>query len=393
MKIVYALQNPPETFSKSVFLMGPTPRIESGGESWRPAMIEALEKAGYDGVVFVPETADGKWKDDYVEQIEWEQRYLHQCDRILAWVPRDLETMPAFTTNVEFGEFIASGKVIYGRPEGAPKTRYLDALYLEHTLTHPSSLIEHVAKIATVVLGDGAERTGGQRAVPFDVWRTKQFQAWHAELVHAGNRLDDAKLLWNFRVSANRDFLFSYALWVKVWVAAEKRHKENEYVFSRTDISAIVPYSGTGNSAEIVLVKEYRATGRTKDGFVHELPGGSSFKTDRVPTEVASEELEEETGLKVDPSRFRLVNTRQIGATVSSHRAYVFAVELSDVEMARAKKMDRAGEAHGVIEDTEITYVEVRTLREILEERLVDWSNVGMIMETIYRSTHPEVAE
>lgn len=386
MKIVYALQDPPDAFSKSVFLMGPTPRAETGGTSWRPAMIAALEEAGYDGVVYVPETEDGQWKHAYTDQIEWEQKYLNQCDRILAWVPRDFETMPAFTTNVEFGEFISSGKIIYGRPEGAPKTRYLDALYQEHAKSEPFGSLMELAHATAETIGEGAERSGGQRAVPIDVWRTKQFQAWHSELVQAGNRLDEANLLWNFRVGPKKNFLFSYALWVKVWVEAEQRHKENEYVFSRTDISAIVPYSGKGNDAEVVLVKEYRATGRTRDGFVHELPGGSSFKTDRVPTEVASEELEEETGLKVDASRFRLVNTRQVGATVSSHRAYVFAVELSEVEMARAKKMDRTGEVHGVIEDTEITYVEVRTLREILEERLVDWSNVGMIMETLYRA-------
>jgi hypothetical protein len=394
MKIVYALQEPPITFSKSVFLMGPTPRAETGGESWRPAMIAALEQAGYDGVVYVPETEDGEWKHSYTDQTEWEQRYLHQCDRILAWVPRDFETLPAFTTNVEFGEFVASGKIIYGRPEGAPKTRYLDALYLEHMLARPSSLIEHVAKIAAVVLDDGAERTGGQRAVPLDVWRTKQFQAWHSELVHAGNRLDDAKLLWNFRVGANRDFLFSYALHVKVWIESEQRHKHNEYVFSRTDISAIVPWCRTdGDEPDILLVKEYRATGRTKDGFVHELPGGSSFNETRVPTEVASEEMAEETGLKIDPSRFNLVNTRQVGATVSSHRSYVFSVELRPEEMARARKMERDGVTHGVIEDTELTYVEVRSLREIIEERLVDWSNVGMILETVYRGQREGVAE
>ena len=390
MKIVYALQDPPETFSKSVFLMGPTPRAETAGESWRPSMIEALEKAGYDGVVFVPETGDGQWKHSYEDQIEWEQRYLRTCDLILAWVPRDLETMPGFTTNVEFGQFMASGRLLYGRPREAPKTRYLDAMCGEPPV-HLN--VESLAAKAVSRLGDGAQRTGGQCAVPLEIWNSKQFQSWHSELVHAGNRLDDARLLWAFRVGPRDDFLFSYALLVKVWVAAEERHKENEYVFSRTDISAIVPYCGEGNDAEVVLVKEYRATGRTRDGFVHELPGGSSFKTDRVPTEVASEELEEETGLKVAPSRFRLVNTRQIGATISSHRAYVFAVELTAEEMGRANSMDRHGTRHGVIEDTEITYVEVRTLREILEERLVDWSNVGMIMETLYRTVTPDVAE
>lgn len=396
MKVVYALQEPPETYSKSLFLMGPTPRAETGGESWRPMMIDALEKAGYDGVVYVPETEDGKWQHSYVEQIEWEQRYLAQCDRIVAWVPRDLEKMPAFTTNVEFGQHVASGKLVYGRPEGTPKTRYLDALYRRHNKDLSRLVSKDILDLAAVAvsdIGDGAERTGGQRAVPLDVWCSKQFQAWHSELEHAGNRLDDARLLWNFRVGPKGNFLFSYALHVKVWVAAEERHKENEYVFSRTDISAIVPYYLGEDEPRVVLVKEYRATGRTRDGFVHELPGGSSFKTDRVPTEVASEEMREETGIEIEPARFRLVNARQVGATVSSHRSYVFAVELTEEEHEQAVQLEESGTRLGVIEDTEITYVEVRPLSEILSERLVDWSNVGMIMETLHRGEHPEVGE
>jgi len=383
MQIVYAPHEPPDTVTKSVFLMGPTPRVATGGDSWRPAMIEALERAGFDGVVFVPETEDKNWKHSYTDQIDWEQKYLYQCDRILAWIPRDLETMPAFTTNVEFGEFVASGKLLYGRPEGAPKTRYLDALYEDCTTHKPFTDLEALAYAAVKHIGDGAKRTGGQRAVPLDVWRTKQFQAWYGQLVHAGNRLDDAKLLWAFYVGPQKDFLFSYALRVHVWVEAEKRHKSNEYVFSRTDISSIVPYYLGFGEPRIVLVKEYRAPGRTGDGFVHELPGGSSFKGGQPPAEVASEEMKEETGLDIDPSRFHLINTRQVSATVSSHHAYVFGVELSDKEYAQAVGQEKAGTALGVAEDTEITYVEVRTLSEILSKGLVDWSNVGMIMETL----------
>ena len=37
--------------------------------------------------------------------------------------------MPAFTTNVEFGYWLHSGKVIYGHPNNAKKVKYLDWLY------------------------------------------------------------------------------------------------------------------------------------------------------------------------------------------------------------------------------------------------------------------------
>ena len=37
--------------------------------------------------------------------------------------------MPAFTTNVEFGYWLHTGKVLYGRPDEAKKIKYLDWLY------------------------------------------------------------------------------------------------------------------------------------------------------------------------------------------------------------------------------------------------------------------------
>lgn len=37
--------------------------------------------------------------------------------------------MAAFTTNVEFGYWLHSGKVIYGRPNDVAKVKYLDWLY------------------------------------------------------------------------------------------------------------------------------------------------------------------------------------------------------------------------------------------------------------------------
>ena len=37
--------------------------------------------------------------------------------------------MPGFTTNVEFGYWLSSKKVLYGRPDSACKVKYLDWLY------------------------------------------------------------------------------------------------------------------------------------------------------------------------------------------------------------------------------------------------------------------------
>jgi hypothetical protein len=50
---------------------------------------------------------------------------------ILFWIPRELDKMPAFTTNVEFGYWLAKtpSRIIYGRPDNARKIKYLDWLY------------------------------------------------------------------------------------------------------------------------------------------------------------------------------------------------------------------------------------------------------------------------
>jgi hypothetical protein len=123
-------------FRTSVFLAGPTPR-SSDILSWRPQAIDLLKKNDYGGYVYVPERKDWKIQFDYCEQIEWELQGLDDCEKILFWVPRDMETMPSLTTNCEFGMFIKSGKVWYGRPEDSVKNKYLDYLYVKYTGKKP----------------------------------------------------------------------------------------------------------------------------------------------------------------------------------------------------------------------------------------------------------------
>ena len=59
----------------------------------------------------------------------WERLALTEASVITFWIPRKLPDMPAFTTNVEFGYWLPTGKVIYGRPNDAVKIKYLDWLY------------------------------------------------------------------------------------------------------------------------------------------------------------------------------------------------------------------------------------------------------------------------
>jgi hypothetical protein len=237
MQVVYTFEDAPEAVEKSIFLVGPTPR-DPETKSWRPEMIEALERAGYDGVVFVPEFRDWKVLDDYLAQVSWEKRHLEMADIILAWVPRCLKTMPSFTTNCEFGTWIDSGKLVYGRPDESPKNSYLDWMYEDRKLGKPFNNVDEIAKAVTERLKKGALRKGGERFVPIDIFNTHQFQNWYAQQREAGNRLDQAKVL--VPIQNQQQISVLPYLWAKMWVEAEQRHKENEFVFSRSDVVSVL---------------------------------------------------------------------------------------------------------------------------------------------------------
>ena len=50
--------------------------------------------------------------------------------------------MPAFTTNVEFGYWLHTGKILYGRPDDAKKIKYLDWLYKTDMNLEPFNNLE-----------------------------------------------------------------------------------------------------------------------------------------------------------------------------------------------------------------------------------------------------------
>lgn len=130
---------------KSIFLAGPTPRDENI-ESWRTIACEKLNKLGFEGVVYVPEYSTWKPKIDYMDQVIWEREALVEATVIMFWVSRSLPDMPGFTTNVEFGYWLHSGKVIYGRPGDAAKITYLDWLYKEDYHKEPIKELEDILK-------------------------------------------------------------------------------------------------------------------------------------------------------------------------------------------------------------------------------------------------------
>ncbi len=349
----------PLAWQAAVFLAGPSPRSPEVA-SWRPEMIDLLAaRWTCDGplVVFVPEP----FAEDWSAQVEWEERCLHLADVVLFWVPRDLETLPGLTTNVEWGMWHDSGRAVLGAPPDAPSNRYLFHYARKHGVPTASTPAE-TAEAALREIGSGAYRRAGERSVPLPVWRTEEFRQWYAAQSAAGNTLLDGRVVWRFED-------FYWALHVRVHVAAEDRVKDNEVVLSRPDVSAVVLYvpGPTPRETQVVLVREFRSPG----AYVHELPGGSG---PGGPLEQAVAEVAEETGLVLDPRRLRAHGSRHVAATMSAHRAHVFSAELTPAELSAL----RPG-----VDGTERTFPDVVTYGDLLERPPVDWSTVWMVAQVL----------
>ena len=394
MKVIYSGQAIPDTFTKALFLGGPTPR-KSDVQSWRPEALSVLELLGYDGVVFIPENPpeSGKvfndWEkhETYDGAVGWEEECLRMADCILFWIPRNLDNMPAFTTNDEWGTWKYSGKTVLGAPDTAPKVKY-QKHYAEQLKVPFANTLTKTVKNAVDMVSNGALREKGERFIPLMIWNTVQFQSWLDQQKEVGNHLEGAEVLWNFRVGPEKDFVFAYTIKVNVYVKAEDRYKDNEFVFFRTDISCVVLYRKATDpkDTELVLIKEFRSPVRNKHGFVYEAAGGSSHKSSQNAREVAAQEVFEETGIKLNPGRFRVFKSRQVAATVSTHHAFMYAVELTEEEMAYAKKAEVEGKMFGDYVDggSEQTYIKVATVDDVLESRLpIDWAMTGMILRAV----------
>lgn len=384
MHIVYTNEEPPDSYSKSIFLAGPTPRTPNI-KSWRPEALALLEAANYNGVVFVPEFRSGLQEEyKYPDIPSWEHKMLDKADCILFWIPRKIETLPGFTTNVEFGFYARSGKVVIGAPISAEHMPYL--WFMADKFRMPQShYLDRTIEKALEIIGDGALRNGGERDIPLHIWRTNSFRSWYSAQKSAGNRLDGAKIEWTFGVGPNKNIVFYWAIHANIHVISENRNKINEIVLSRFDISSILLHYSLSNhysnilDTQIVLVREFRSPARTEDGFIHELPGGSSVIAAN-PQEVMAEELKEEVGLSIDPTRLKKHGSRQLAGTLSTHQGALFSYKLNSDELKWLH--NHANQPHGADLDNptgERTWIEIKTVEEILSDDKSDWTTIGMI--------------
>lgn len=381
MQVIYALEPFPMQVEKTIFLAGPTPRGDA--TSWRSEAIQLLKDMGYDGHVFVPEPKNGFWAENYIHQVEWEDEFLRAADVIAFWVPRDMKgthgegngsPMPALTTNDEWGVWKNSGKVVWGAPDWADHVSYQNYHAKKLKVPQAKSLRETL-RLAVEKVGEGSIRKGAAAKVPSFVWKRSEFRSWYNLQLANGNTVSNLKVEWTFWGS--KQYLYLYAIRSAIEVAEEGRTKADEIVLFRSDIASVCLYKLAEPliDSKIVLVREFRQSIRNEESFVYELPGGSSHEEGTSPRNTAVEEVSEEVGLTITPDRFKALGSRQMGATLTGYIAHLFAVELTEAEL---KKLEGDETTHGATA-TERTYVHVVTLREVLQDSLVDWPTLGMI--------------
>lgn len=168
--VIYAREPLPAS-GPSVFLAGPTPRAGGPAPSWRPAAIEELT-ARWSGeqplTVLTPESRDGIRAKHYDDQVGWETEARAAADAILFWIPRDLAVLPGFTTNVEFGLDVSSGKAVLGAPADCPnpeRNRYLVYVAGQHRVPVRDTLAATVAAALDIVAARQESRLSADRQI------------------------------------------------------------------------------------------------------------------------------------------------------------------------------------------------------------------------------------
>lgn len=374
--IVFSDQDMPNTVLKSVFLAGPSPRTQDI-QDWRHEALSLFEKNNFTGTIFIPvpqkrfygEEDSSDWT--YDNQVQWECDGRNFADQIFFWIPRDIKNgMPAFTTNIEFGEDLASGKIIYGRPEEAEKCRYLDKRINNINEIVHSDLNQLIVQSISE-LGEGSYRENGEVYVPLLVWKSNHFQSWYRQLKENGNKLHHAKLLNHFK--NNNKKLISFSLFVSVWLEKEQNLINDCVVFSVPDSISIVPFFKKDNHIFIVMVKKFNINTRNESGFVYELPNGNSYDNTSKPNENARNDLKQQTDIFIeDTNRFQFIINKQICVNLSSAHSFVFNIELTKEEFTSIENLN--------IKNNNTKFsIEMISLNDIMNYP-VDFSMIGIIV-------------
>lgn len=271
MEVVYAGQAPGELSGFSIFLAGPTPRAEKPVPSWRPQALELLRKNNFKGVVFVPEPPPGEDWPEYDIQVRWEHQMLTAADCLLFWIPRNMDTLPAMTTNVEFGMFMRSGKLVCGAPNDAEHMRYIREVCGIYGIVCARELQETVlSALAMLQANVPHSKTGRIIASPV-AWKGEHVRV---ELTRYRNREGKIRTYETIR-----------------------RNTHGEIV-------SIMALTTDGGVEKAVLIKSYRVP---HDDYVVEFPAGLADRKGESSEALAARELLEETGYQPGPVMERIL--------------------------------------------------------------------------------------
>jgi hypothetical protein len=376
-------QQLPDSWLACVWLGDSTPAaLGSAASSWQAEVIKLLKQRWSENgrlVVLLqvpgPSSADGEGGNE--GWAAWYERAVDIADAAAYWWPDGADLRLMSTTLSAWHD---TRRVIYGVSPGPMQASQVLSYSDRHSVSTVTSVVDMVNTILEKI-GSGAYRRGGERDVPLSIWKTHSFQRWYKAQTAADNELMGARLVWTFNIGDNAPFPLYWALHIRMNVTSEGRIKTNEVVISRPDISVMTLYQPGRrvDDTNIVLIREFRSPASTPDGLVHELPGGSGPEASQLDQVVR--ETEEEVGLAIDKRRVRAYGSRQLAATVSAHQAYLFAAKITDEELSLLRSMQSI--PHGKAGDTERTWTEIRTFREIRQSQFVDWATIGMITEIL----------
>mmetsp|Transcript_28768 Transcript_28768/g.36075 ORF Transcript_28768/g.36075 Transcript_28768/m.36075 type:complete len:453 (+) Transcript_28768:141-1499(+) len=346
------------------------------------------------------------------EVFEWESLASQLADNMIFWFPHDASDSELARWALAFGQAISSGKVIYGREketvtQPSEEQGEFDLTESDKTLEKFGALDMQALREQVPILKSfedcvnafeektkNAElRKDGERYIPLHIWKHPALQNWYTNLKKTGNRLEKAKYAYDVRVGPGKKYLLYWTIYADIYVHDERRLIQDQVVLGRTDIKCVFPYfmpRGKDVSpldCEVVLIKEFRSPATTDDGFIYELPGGSSFKPD-APKLQAAHELKEEAGIDVGDNMDRIVmhNPMQLASGTSVHQAHLFSINLTEAEIEECHRKAKDQVTLGVEEDTEKTYVKVMKLGDILRSNIIDWAVLGMMHSVLYEA-------
>jgi hypothetical protein len=74
---------------------------------------------------------------------------------------------------------------------------------------------------------------------------------------------------------------------------------------------------------------------------------------------------------------------RRVAPSLCSHENHAFSIEVDEQTIRKYETFEEEGKTFGVEEDTEKTYICVRSLKQVYEENVADWTTLGILSKTI----------